>query len=61
MKYLKHYESNFGEKTVSYYQPEGTYICIPESADNSDYVRMMAEVDAGTSTIEEGNTIVRFE
>jgi len=28
-------------------------MCIPEAEDNTDYSRMMEEVDLGTSTIEE--------
>ena len=34
---------------------------IPEAEDNIDYQRMIAEVEAGTSTIEDGRTVVRFE
>jgi|TARA_Y100000590_G_scaffold94680_4_gene107280 hypothetical protein len=49
MKYLKHM-LNGG---VASYQPEGTNKFIPPTADNLDYVRMMQEVDSGTSEIEE--------
>ena len=35
------------------YQPEGTNTFIPPIADNTDYARMMDEVEAGTSTTEE--------
>ena len=54
MKYFKHFEMWTGEKIVHYYQPENTdLICIPEDENNMDYARMMEEVVAGTSTIEE--------
>ena len=43
-----------GVKQVHYYQPENTdLICIPEDENNTDYARIMKEVAAGTSTIEE--------
>lgn len=61
MKYIQHYTSSFGVKTTEFFKPEGTHICIPESDDNADYLRMIAEVEAGTSTIESGPTIVMFE
>ena len=61
MKYFQHYEMIFGVKTTQCFQPEGTHMSIPESEDNIDYQRMMEEVEAGTSTIEEGRTVVRFE
>ena len=48
-KYLK--KTGFNE--VVTYQPEGTNMYIPEAEDNADYARMMEEVNAGTSTIEE--------
>ena len=51
----------FGVKTTQCFQPEGTYTSIPEAEDNKDYQNMMAEVEAGTSTIEDGRTVVRFE
>ena len=54
MKYFKHFEMWNGEKIVHYYQPENIdLICIPEDENNMDYARMMEEVEAGTSTIEE--------
>jgi hypothetical protein len=53
MKYFKHTETINAVKHIRYFQPEGTNMCIPEAADNMDYARMMEEVDAGTSTIEE--------
>ena len=49
MKYFKH----LNDSAVLYYQPEGTTMCIPHAPDNMDYVRMMEEVDASTSTIVE--------
>jgi hypothetical protein len=49
MKYLKHMLDGVGGS----YQPEGTNKFIPPTADNMDYARMMEEVAAGTSTIEE--------
>ena len=67
MKYFayyttKHVNSNLEhEKRVMYYMPEtankgvghGGQICIPPDPGNMDYARMMEEVAAGTSTIEE--------
>ena len=53
MKYFKHTETINAVKYIRYFQPEGTGMCIPEAEDNMDYARMMEEVDAGTSTIEE--------
>ena len=35
------------------YQPEGQNTYIPHDTGNADYVQMMEEVEAGTSTIEE--------
>ena len=61
MKYFQHYEMNFGVKSTQFFQPEGMHMNIPEAEDNMDYQRMMAEVEAGTSTIEDGRTVVRFE
>jgi len=58
-KFYEHYEIivdlKTGEnvKVTNYFQPEGTNMCIPEAEDNMDYARMMEEVEAGTSTIEE--------
>ena len=49
MKYLKHMLHG----AVGSYQPEGTNTFIPPTSDNSDYSKMMEEVEAGTSTIEE--------
>jgi len=53
MKYYKHFETLNGTDRVKYFQPEGTNMCIPNVADNMDFFRMMEEVEAGTSTIEE--------
>jgi hypothetical protein len=53
MKYFKHVETINGVKYTRFFQPEGTLMCIPEAEDNMDYARMMEEVVAGTSTIEE--------
>jgi hypothetical protein len=53
MKYYKHFETLNGTDRIKYFQPEGTSMCIPNVTDNTDYARMMEEVDAGTSTIEE--------
>jgi len=59
MKYYKHFEIVDGVVHVNYFQPEDTNISIPEALDNMDYARMMEEVEAGTSTIEEvDDTIV---
>ena len=54
MKYFKHIETINGLERTRYFQPEGTRTCIPPDApDNSDYARMVEEVAAGASTIEE--------
>ena len=56
MKYFKHVEIVDSKKYTKHYRPEveGTeVIMIPEDENNMDYVRMMDEVEAGTSTIEE--------
>jgi hypothetical protein len=49
MKYLKH----MLDGVVGSYQPEGTNMYIPHNPANTDYARMLDEVEAGTSTIEE--------
>ena len=46
MKYLHRVEAGS-------YQPEGENKYIPHDTKNMDYVRMMEEVEAGISTIEE--------
>ena len=61
MKYLKHTTTKhlmtgavLPEKMFLFYKREGfDDEHIPDDPMNMDYVRMMAEVDAGTSTIEE--------
>lgn len=67
MKYFsyfttKHLNSDLEhEKRVLYYMPEaankgvgnGGQICIPPDPQNSDYAKMLKEVELGTSTIEE--------
>ena len=67
MKYFsyfttKHLNSDLEhEKRVLYYMPEtankgvgnGGQICIPPDPDNVDYAKLLEEVAAGTSTIEE--------
>ena len=53
MKYYKHFETVDGADIVRYFQPEGTGLFVPEAPDNMDYARMISEVEAGTSTIEE--------
>ena len=53
MKYFKHIITENSVTRTRYFQPEGTNMCIPEAEDNADYARMMEEVNAGTSTIEE--------
>ena len=53
MKYFKNIWMIGGEKIIRAYQPEGTNTHIPPKEGNSDYARMMEEVEAGTSTIEE--------
>jgi hypothetical protein len=49
MKYFKHLWNGIPTS----YEPEGTNMHIPPAEDNTDYARMMEEVEAGTSTIEE--------
>jgi hypothetical protein len=53
MKYFKHVITMGGETSVRHFRPEGTNSCIPLDPDNMDYARMMAEVESGSSTIEE--------
>jgi len=53
MKYFKHIETINGVDRVKYFHPEGTNMSIPEAPDNMDYARLLEEVEAGTSTIEE--------
>jgi hypothetical protein len=59
-KFYQHYEMIFDSKTsenvkiTRYFQQEGfPNMSFPKDDDNMDYSRMMEEVDAGTSTIEE--------
>ena len=53
MKYFKHVIIEDGVKRLRSYNPEGTTTWIPECVGNTDYDRMLEEVAAGTSTIEE--------
>jgi hypothetical protein len=53
MKYFKHIIVVDSEKRFQSYQPEGMLSFFPDDPANTDYGRMMEEVDAGTSTIEE--------
>ena len=53
MKYFKHIQTINGVDQVKYFHPEGTNMSIPEAPDNTDYARLLEEVEAGTSTIEE--------
>ena len=53
MKYFKHIETTDGVDRVKYFQPESTRMFIPDDPANSDYARMMEEVEAGPATIEE--------
>tara|TARA_R110000744_G_C19022108_1_gene524410 strand:+ start:378 stop:554 length:177 start_codon:yes stop_codon:yes gene_type:complete len=53
MKYFKHIELVGGVYQTRYFQPEGTETFIPSAEDNTDYARMIEEVDAGTSSIVE--------
>ena len=53
MKYFKHFETVNGVPKTLFYRPEDSGVSIPEAEDNSDYARMLAEVEAGTSTVEE--------
>ena len=64
-KYFKHVDDEKKNSSnpdgIRYYAAEGTpHINIPPDPDNMDYVRMMEEVDAETSTIVEvDDTFVR--
>jgi hypothetical protein len=55
MKYFKHVETINGLKCTRYFQPEGTRMCIPEAADNTDFDNMMVGLNADppTNTVEE--------
>ena len=61
MKYIKHTTTkdpftgvDLAEKRTLFYQPEGVETqCIPEHVGNLDYDRIVAEVAAGESEIEE--------
>ena len=53
MKYFKHTETINSVKHIRYFQPEGINMCIPPAVGNTDYDNMLAEVEDGTSTIEE--------
>ena len=61
MKYIKHTTTKdifsgaaLPEKKTLYYRPDGVdTICIPESPGNMDYERIVEEVAAGISEIEE--------
>jgi hypothetical protein len=50
MKYFKHVENG----RTKYFAAETTpNVNIPPAEDNTDYARLLEEVEAGTSTIEE--------
>jgi hypothetical protein len=53
MKYFKYLITENSVPQVKYYTPEGLNMYIPDDPNNMDYARMMEEVEAGTSTIEE--------
>ena len=53
MKYLKHIIVKNDVKQLQFYSPEGSVACFPDDPLNTDYERMLEEVAAGTSTIEE--------
>ena len=53
MKYIKRTRTVNSEKIILSYQPEDTCIFISNSSDNADYTKLMEEVEAGNSTIEE--------
>ena len=53
MKYFKHVITMGGETSVRHFRPEVTNSCIPLDPENMDYVRMLEEVAAGTSTLVE--------
>ncbi len=53
MKYFKHTQMIGDERIINAYQPEGTSLSIPPAVGNTDYDNMLAEVEDGTSTIEE--------
>jgi|TARA_R110002020_G_scaffold79124_1_gene198540 hypothetical protein len=50
MKYFKHMDGD----RIKYFAAEGTpNVNVPPDENNMDYVRILAEIDAGTSTVEE--------
>jgi len=53
MKYFKHVITENNIKRVRCYNPEGTSTFIPHDPMNMDYARMLEEISAGESTIEE--------
>ena len=53
MNYFKYLITENGVPQVKYYTPEGLNMYIPDDPYNMDYARMIEEVEAGTSTIEE--------
>ena len=53
MKYFKHFHKIGDNSAVQCFNPEGINLSIPPDPNNTDYARMMEEVEAGTSTIEE--------
>ena len=53
MKYFKHIIVKNDVKQLQFYSPEGSVACFADDPLNTDYERMLEEVAAGTSTIEE--------
>ena len=53
MKYFKHIIVKNDVKHFQFYSPEGSVACFPEAPDNTDYAKMLEEISAGESTIEE--------
>ena len=53
MNYIKRTRTVNSEKVILSYQPENTLKFIPHCPDNADYIKMMEEVQAGDSAIEE--------
>ena len=53
MKYLEYFVTENGVPKIQCYKPENIDMYIPPDPNNSDYARMLEEIEAGNATIEE--------
>ena len=53
MKYLEYFVTENGGPKIQCYKPENIDMYIPPDPNNSDYARMLEEIEAGNATIEE--------